>query len=228
MWRNSGAFKGKPTLPTTSGSKQRLYKFDPLDPIRELTAELVDAGPVAELGCGHGRQAAFILARKNVRIVGVDIRKFQSYARAVGYEFIRADVRYLPFRNGCFPVTLSSNFLGGVNYDVSMRHLDEMSRVTRLGGIAIVSFRNSAHPKVRLNEWLWRLQYAMNIKYCFGLGEIVRRFRKHGLIAEKCVAYYPPSKKMFSPTTLFRLLVDRYFKRYDPTLVVILKKLECR
>lgn len=204
-----------------------MYKFDALDPLRELTAELVDSGPVAELGCGHGRQAAFILARKNVRIIGVDIRKFQSYARAVGYEFIRADVRYLPFKDASFPVTLSANFLGGVNYEISMRHLDEMSRVTRRGGVAVVSFRNSAHPKVRLNEWLWRLQYAVNIKYCFGLGEIVQRFREHGLTADKVVAYYPPSEKMFPPTKLFRNFVDRYFKQFDPTFVIILRKLDC-
>jgi SAM-dependent methyltransferase len=74
-------------------------------------------GPVLELGCGTGR-VSVPLARSGVDLVGVD-RSQAMLDRAVSRthrapsreprapRFVRADIRNLPFRRGCFAMVLA-------------------------------------------------------------------------------------------------------------------------
>jgi SAM-dependent methyltransferase len=54
-------------------------------------------GPIADLGCGHGRHAS-LLARRGHRVVGLDLDERSLVSRAPGFPAVRADLRALPFR----------------------------------------------------------------------------------------------------------------------------------
>lgn len=95
---------------------------------------------VLEAGCGTG------LIMERLRgaagnLVGADLSHgMLKSARESGFRVVRADLRALPFKDGCFDVVYSFKVLAHVE-DVG-RALGEMARVTRPAGFIIAEFYN--------------------------------------------------------------------------------------
>jgi SAM-dependent methyltransferase len=122
----------------------------------DLLVEVLGLGPgsvVLDVGCGPGRHS-HELARRGVRVVGVDIAaRFVALARdhaPGGAAFARGDARALPVRPGGFDAVISLcqggfGLLGGVGED---RAVAEMVGALRPGGrVALSAF--SAYFQVR-------------------------------------------------------------------------------
>jgi SAM-dependent methyltransferase len=122
---------------------------------------LVPGALVLDVGCGPGRHA-HALARRGVRVVGVDISyRFAGLAAAAapaGAAFVRADARTLPVAPGRFDAAISLcqgafGLLGGPGggVDDDGLVLREMARALRPGGrLAVSAF--SAYFQVRYLE----------------------------------------------------------------------------
>jgi SAM-dependent methyltransferase len=109
-------------------------------PSPELTAALDDgwlAGPgrVLDLGCGLGTEAGY-LASAGWQAVGVDLSA-AALTRAAGLHpatrFLRADLRQLPFRRGCFDVLLDRGCFHYLAAGDRPRYAAEAERVLRPG-----------------------------------------------------------------------------------------------
>ncbi len=98
-------------------------------------------GRVLDVGCGHGRDTAW-LARRGCRAVGVDLSAgMLRQARAHRLPLAQADMRWLPFRAGTF---------GGVWCNAALLHLPkrlaplalgEMRRVLSRQGVLFLSLQ---------------------------------------------------------------------------------------
>jgi ubiquinone/menaquinone biosynthesis C-methylase UbiE len=99
-------------------------------------------GPVLELGCGTGRITVPV-AREGTQVVGVDRsapmlaragRKLHR-ARLSHATLVRADIRYLPFRRGSFPLVMAPyGILQSLTREADLSAaLDSVARVTPRG-----------------------------------------------------------------------------------------------
>lgn len=97
---------------------------------------LIGAGPVLDLGCGHGRDMAWF-GQRGISMVGADLSEgmLAQARRRVGDPLVQLDMRHLAFRNARFR---------GVWSDAAMLHLpksdlpgilSEVSRVLIPGGV---------------------------------------------------------------------------------------------
>jgi SAM-dependent methyltransferase len=122
-------------------------------------ADLIEArvprsatGTTLDLGCGAGRHVPFLSGRQ--RTIGLDLSPWLlDVARQNNPEtpFVRADMRWLPFRDGAF--TLVVNLFTSFGYftdDAQNKHvLEEVGRVTAPGGWLVLDFLNA--PATRQN-----------------------------------------------------------------------------
>jgi len=104
---------------------------------------------VADVGCGHGRHA-LALAQRGARVVGADASgPLLSRARDLGHElgvpaqWVRADMRSLPFRSQAFDAALSMDAFGFFATDDEDRAvLAELARIVRPGGSVLMKVVN--------------------------------------------------------------------------------------
>lgn len=108
-------------------------------------------GLILDLACGAGRHIAD-LSRRGIRAVGLDLSApLLRQARSVEPEsmLVRADMRWLPFRDGSFGHVV--NFFTSFGYFASpeddAQTLEEIRRVLRQGGVFLLDFLNA--PRVR-------------------------------------------------------------------------------
>lgn len=105
---------------------------------------------VLDCSCGIGTQA-IALARRGHRVTGTDISlaalaraASEARARGVPLEVAAADMRALPFADGCFDAVVSAdNSLPHLLTAEDVRAaLTQMRRVLRVGGLLVVSVRD--------------------------------------------------------------------------------------
>lgn len=103
-------------------------------------------GRILEVGCGTG-QAAHMLAEAGLQVMASDLSPlFLAAAPASGnfIPFVAADVACLPFADETFDAVVSNEMVEHLP-DVEVA-LDEMARVTRVGGVVILRSPALASP----------------------------------------------------------------------------------
>jgi demethylmenaquinone methyltransferase/2-methoxy-6-polyprenyl-1,4-benzoquinol methylase len=128
---------------------------------------------VLNLGVGTGKEHILIQETVGPRglAVGVDLSPVmlalaRERARA---PVARADVRRLPFPDGCFDRVYCSYLLDLIGADDLPAVLGELRRVLRPGGrAALVSLTEGVGPLSRAVIGAWKLAYAVDPMLCGG------------------------------------------------------------
>lgn len=143
---------------------------------RELTDRIPVTGQVLDLACGQGRHAV-ALAKQGYRVIGLDYQQNlldEAARRAaeqhVEVEWVRGDMRHLPFEESFDAVVNMFTAFGYFSDEENTRVLEEVARVLRPGGWLILDVANrdamirQAQPRswkrlpdgaMVLSEWNW-------------------------------------------------------------------------
>ena len=137
-----------------------VYPHRDLPSARREVAHLLEAGVggrVLDLCCGFGRHA-LAMAEAGVDVLGVDLspellvraRELPG-AAALDGRLVRADARAVPCHDGAFDavVNLFSSF-GYFGEDGDAQVLDEVARLVRPGGRAVLDLMNPARIRAAL------------------------------------------------------------------------------
>jgi ubiquinone/menaquinone biosynthesis C-methylase UbiE len=125
----------------TRGSEPQLRAYDVR--AEELVRELPEGGRLLEVAPGPGYFAVALARTGRVRVSGLDIsRSFvamateRAHAAGVSADFRLGDVEAMPFADHTFDLIFCQAAFKNFRHPV--RALDEMHRVLRLDGVAIV------------------------------------------------------------------------------------------
>lgn len=118
----------------------------------ERTVGLVEVGRVLDLACGAGRHSRVLANRW--RTTGLDLSEIllRLAMKEGEAEFVRGDMRVLPFRDDAFSlvVNLFTSF-GYFQDDAShIEVVQEVARVTSPGGTFVLDFLNTRHLRETL------------------------------------------------------------------------------
>jgi SAM-dependent methyltransferase len=103
-----------------------------VDQINVLTASLPAGGVVADVGCGPGRDVAFLRGR-GFRVIGIDLSLGQLRTSSLT-SVVQADMRRLPLRGGSVDAIWCYAALLHIPRAVVPAVLAEFARATRPGG----------------------------------------------------------------------------------------------
>lgn len=129
----------------------------------------IRSGRMLVLGAGYGRET-IPLARRGLTVVGVEIddnaiRAASRSARQAGTRarFHRADFLHLPYKHASFDYLLLSSIMYSAIPGRSLRQawLRDLLQVLSPGGLAILSFEASHHPRSRLGKLRVRITQAL-------------------------------------------------------------------
>jgi ubiquinone/menaquinone biosynthesis C-methylase UbiE len=118
-------------------------RLEPTETLAKFVSEtrMPKRSRVIEFGCGEGRDSVF-LSRKGFRVLGVDSArsalvnaKWRSKKERTGAEFVVADIRSLPTKDGVFDLAINVACLHMItDQDGRDRHLRESKRIMKAGG----------------------------------------------------------------------------------------------
>lgn len=116
--------------------------------LRQLNARL-GAGPwrVLDVGCGQGTALSFLAP--HARIVGTDVSMAMLQQRSSGTSVVAQEPFELPFVSGSFDAAYAFCVYHHIQAADHVRHLREMSRVVRPGGLVLVFEHNPLNPITR-------------------------------------------------------------------------------
>lgn len=107
---------------------------------------------VLDLGCGTGRNISFVkeTVKNDYEFFGIDysvacIDYAKSQYGKIGVEYLQHNGKQLPFPSESFDFLVSSHVLEHISKEDADTYVDEISRVLRKGGIAIIGTPNRAH-----------------------------------------------------------------------------------
>jgi ubiquinone/menaquinone biosynthesis C-methylase UbiE len=116
-----------------------------------LTAGLPGGAAVLEVAPGPGYQAVEIARTGAARVTGLDISRTMveiatetARQASVEVEFRQGDVSAMPFENNLFDLIICQAAFK--NFKQPVRALDEMHRVLRAGGLAVIQDMNREAP----------------------------------------------------------------------------------
>ncbi len=118
-------------------------KIEPLasfDYLKKFT-NLVKKGWILDCGCAAGRDS-YILKNNGLKVTGIDLsEKLLNIARKKhpNIEFIKADIRKVPFKNNSFDGIWASAVIHHLNYKDMIKAIKEFKRVLKPGGILFLS-----------------------------------------------------------------------------------------
>lgn len=98
-----------------------------------------------DIGCGNGDIARFF-ARQGNHVIGVDVQD-RRQNRSDGFSFMLVESEALPFAEASFDLVVSHHVIEHVTSH--RRHLDEIRRVLRSGGVCYLATPNKSSPIMR-------------------------------------------------------------------------------
>ncbi len=109
------------------------------------TSDLPRGARILDLACGNGRHLK-VLRRYGYRAVGLDLSwtLLERAHREGSGALVRGDMRFLPWKSGCFDAVLSlfTSFGYFEEENENVRVLEETVRVLRAGALFILDFLN--------------------------------------------------------------------------------------
>ncbi len=145
---------------------------------------------VLEVGCGQG-SALNYLPRLGARVCGVDmsddsIARAMAGAAELGHServmLCAGDAEHLPFNDNTFDAVIC---LGVLHHTVDTRGgIQELSRVLKTGGFAIVMMYRTGNPKWWMTRTLRQLSYLVDRikgRKCVISGHLLKK-RKEGML----------------------------------------------
>jgi len=154
--------------------------------------EVIDGFQILEAGCGTAKYSLLYM-RRDVYFVGLDfssaaLEVAKKLFRGKNADFIKGDVRFLPFREGSFDVVWNEGVVEHLQGDQRQRVISEMASVAKNGGqVAIIvpnawclSYRFLRTLLARKNEpWAFGLEIPYSPK------ELETRMIRAGLTIKK-------------------------------------------
>ena len=140
---------------TAAHYAQMTYKI-PLPSQRTMFLEYLakPGSTLLDLGCGPGRDTLFY-GEQGYRVVGADLSQGmleEALRRVPGGNFVRADMRHLPFPDGAFQgVWASASFLHVPKESAGLA-LTEMRRVLAEGGVLFLAVKRGQDESWREPE----------------------------------------------------------------------------
>ena len=171
-----------------AGGYMDLYPHRDLTSARKEVRHLVQSGlqgRVLDLCCGFGRHSLALLD-EGIDVVGIDLSQNLLDASgslegsaALRGRLLRADVRWVPLQSQSFDavVNLFSSF-GYFTQEQDQQVLDEMARLTRLGGRVVMDMMNPARIREGLVAKSVRTQGELTIREERALEDGARRVTK--------------------------------------------------
>lgn len=146
---------------STVGYRSALHYRHITAAFADFLVEFGDESVVADVGCGHGQLSATLA--KRLPVFGVDLSNNMLRAAAdEGLIPIRADAFALPFRDGVLDGIVSAEVIQHIeNLD---EFLGEFVRVTRPGGVLIMSTLNGNSLLRRLNRFVRGSDHSQRTK----------------------------------------------------------------
>lgn len=150
-----------------------LYDFEKyiLFPIRKKAVDFLGNKPrlkIIDVATGTGAQA-YELAKAGYDVVGIDLsEEMLKYAnekvdRSLKLKFLKADATDLPFRNNSFEAASISLGLHDMPFEIGIKALKEMKRVTKNGGaILIIDYMEPS--KHRIAKYTYRVATIFETK----------------------------------------------------------------
>lgn len=173
-----------------------------MEPFRRLAADLAGRlGPgdaVLEVAPGPGYLAVELARLGDFRVTGIDIsRTFVGIASAnaaragVAVEFVRGDVAAMPFDAGAFDLVVCRAAFK--NFSEPVRALDEMHRVLKAGGTALIADLRSNAPRAEIDAHVRHM----------GLGRLDALFTRMALRSLTRWAYTPDRFRALAAASRF-------------------------
>jgi ubiquinone/menaquinone biosynthesis C-methylase UbiE len=177
--------------------KDRLWKFTgflaktvaKMPNFQGYLLHMTEDKKILDVGCGYGSSHSYL--NKAKEIVGLDInREFVRYAKKCNplYNYVIADCRMLPFRNGAFDITTMIMVLHHLpSYESVLRAVSEASRVSK--EIIVLDYSISASFIGMIEKtWLKMHDHAMSFMTLKHWKEIAIKTCKRTF---KCQISYP-------------------------------------
>lgn len=154
----------------------------------------VGSGAVLDVGCGPGAYVRSC-AERGFKYTGVDLTHRmvdegrRRYGRLDGVDFVIGDARCLPFRDNSFDAVLCLGVLEYIPQENEHSYLAELIRVSKRGGIIILSFLNA-------RSLYWRLSENVIPAIKFATGNIKALFQNSRYVRMRdCPAETPLARK---------------------------------
>jgi SAM-dependent methyltransferase len=167
----------------------------PLD--RALLACLIEqagpGAPFADLGCGPGHVAAWLTGHGAAAAVGIDLSAAMVAAgrrEYPGTEFREGDLLDLPAADGEFGAVVAFYSVIHLEPGELPRAFEEIGRVLRPSGLALVSFHVGTEVR-HLDEW-WGVHVDVDFRF-LEVTDVAAALRRAGLAVEAQIerASYP-------------------------------------
>ena len=134
--------------PRSSGYRSvRSFEFEAVV-IRKLLRRY--NGWLLDVACGHGLITETLVTEGRC-VFGLDYNQTAACsASRRGLIAVRGDAFSAPFKEACFDVVLSTEFIQQYSPEQTKRLMGELLRVTRPGGVLVLIWRQGASPVRRL------------------------------------------------------------------------------
>jgi len=158
-------------------------------------------GELLEIGCGEGRGVDLLAPLSSsyqaIDKIGAVVDKLQKQYPA--YQFKQGNIPPLPYDNDCFDTVVSFQVIEHIKND--QRYLEEIYRVLKPGGVALITTPNIKKTLTR-NPWHIREYTAAELKsLAKGVFDSVKMLGIDG--NEKVMTYYEQNKQSVARITRY-------------------------